>query len=344
MKPMDPRAALCKCERPILMKDQARPGHWVRRPCRKCLHCQWTAAKQSLARAEHEHATAPPGTKSVMLSLTIKPEDLEAALPDMGRANFRRFTKRIDALARQRLGAPLGVKVFGVPEFGDKHGRLHAHALLFAVPDKLTDGPLALHGKKLLTESKLLQLVTDAWTHGYVDVQPCDIGGIRYVYKYVTKGKQYLLQKRDEWARKAERMRALGIKLPKFETAFWIHHPRGRQGGLGRQSAEAIATAAAAAKHPAIAQHDAPRAIRVGRRLSLLSRYERRIIRDQLHLNDEASKQARAAANPDNAEIDWRVSQAGGGQALRKLLGHRDEDAAAAAKAKAEGAKLRRRW
>jgi hypothetical protein len=263
-----------------------------------------------------------------MVTLTFSDEAIGAALPSLGRVQWRAFSKEFSRQYKAAAGAAApSVKWLAVPELGERTGRLHLHAVAMPVGSRMCAGVSQLEGSRVVQVSPVLEVVRKCWPHGFVK---CEVitsrGGVRYVLKYSLKGRQAVAAALEEHRRRARVARSHGLALPSFVSAYWVAYPRGRSGGLAASYADAVGEA-----QPVHARElgdlVAPtRGVRdftgkLVRRPVVLTRYEKRRGRRVAGLDDEASKLKRAALNPEPVEMAARQLAAGGFDALRSSGG-----------------------
>lgn len=123
--------------------------------CGQCIPCRvnrrrlWTG-RIGLEAAIHRHP-------SWFVTLTYSDESVPAS-GSLSARDWRAFSKGI------------GVRYFGVGEYGSVHGRPHYHAILFGVPP-----------------GEVASLVANRWREGFVSVSPYSRERAQYIAGYVTK-------------------------------------------------------------------------------------------------------------------------------------------------------------
>jgi hypothetical protein len=319
---MDVRASVMSCEAPVLLKTGRRFA------CGRCEVCLARSQRELVGRMDREFCSMPRGTHACMGTLTYNDAAIVEAWRDWGRAHWRLFSHALD-------GRVQGLKLFAVPELGSVHGRLHLHFVAFGVPEELCRVRYVSRSGKLVETCGFDELVRELWPHGFVRAQVArSVAGARYVAKYVTKGRALHLGRLADYRKLSARIRAVGGTPPSFADRWWIAWPRGRRGGLARRFAERLAVVAAV--HPDVrANVDVPpHLLGAGGRRVMLSRYERRVARAALALDNPAAVRNREARNPEVAEMAARVAAAGSVLMLRLMQGHVDADAASVALAR----------
>ena len=333
---MDPRASVRKCACLVLTRAGQR---WEGRFCD---HCQQKAARELMARAAWEYESMRPGTVAIMGGLSFRDEVLGQALHDWGHAFWLGYRDRIEAEVP-------GLKLFAVPEFGERATRrLHLHYTAFGVPESLAREWTVIEGGKVFPMSRFRELVRKCWPHGWEDTQVCQsAAGARYCMKYVGKNRLMRALELREWRSVKSEAEARGLRAPdKPQRMYWTHWPRGRQGGLGRAFALDLAERSRHSRS-VLVDADLPRVLQSGgpngRKVSI-PRYVRRVARRALGLDTEAAKAVRAARDREGVEMAWRISQAGGVDALRRSGAYFDDDVSSVACAKARKARELGRW
>lgn len=135
-------------------------------PCGKCPECLKSKQSKWYVRfwLEDKYWISQGNFHSWFITLTYGKDQLpgtrERALKD-----WQAFLKQL----KRKLGTP--PRFYVCSENGSKHGRLHFHAILFAIPD----------------EGDIKRLVDSCWHRGFTTTLPAGGKAFTYVSKYVTK-------------------------------------------------------------------------------------------------------------------------------------------------------------
>lgn len=113
-------------------------------------------------------------SSAYFLTLTYNPDnvplDYESSQMVLNKKHVQDFIKRIRFYYPKSLG--YNIRYFIVGEYGDTFHRPHYHAILFNLPLSLYDAT---------------RFIEKVWTHGFVQVGHCSLGGINYACKYMLK-------------------------------------------------------------------------------------------------------------------------------------------------------------
>lgn len=325
------KASVMKCLRPVLVRvsNMSHPLLGVTPPgryaCASCEVCCYRWSREVYRRAVREFESTPPGHVAASVTLTFADEFLAGAVSDFGKVRFRRFATSFSKAYRRAYPGVLPVKVLACPELGSLNGRLHIHAVFYSVLASVCDGHTVIEaGGRTVLMSPLLAMVRSLWPDGFVHVDVAhSAAAVGYVTKYALKGRESVAAKLQQHRAAAKRARALGLPVPSFEHAFWMHIPRGRAGGLAGAFADGVGRS-----QPPVTRLTGELAPLMvggpnGRRVAL-SRYESRRARRVAGLDEEAPKLARAARNPEPVEMAFRLEQSGSFNNLRMGAGHVD--------------------
>ena len=132
-------------------------------PCHQCWQCRENRINDWVGRCIAEKETSLACT---VVTLTYGGGDTPES----------RFLRKSDLTAYLKAIRNDGHKVrfFGVGEYGSKKGRAHWHVVLF--------------WQSKMPHREIRKNITDEWwPHGFSHWDNCDVAGIRYVMKYITK-------------------------------------------------------------------------------------------------------------------------------------------------------------
>lgn len=157
------------CTRPVYIRD----GGFV--ACRQCRQCRFDRVNSWVGKAIAESKTSRH-CLSVTLTYSNDPKN-GVAMKVLHYADIQKFLKRIRQWYpdNDKLG---NVRFMVAGEYGDKTARAHWHIMLFFSGQM---PPLPPEGKRAAWQF---------WPHGHVFSQPAGEGGIRYMCKYLLKGKK----------------------------------------------------------------------------------------------------------------------------------------------------------
>lgn len=143
-------------------------------PCGRCEACLANRRRDWFFRNCQEWKANDFG---VFATLTIDPEHYDARFSDGGVHECQNWLKRF-----RKYYDVLGVKVryFLVSERGEKHGRLHFHALLYF---KRVDGS----NHTPLTCVAIQKAMQRTWQNGFTSANPVSFRDINYVCKYMLQ-------------------------------------------------------------------------------------------------------------------------------------------------------------
>lgn len=142
-------------------------------PCRKCLQCRLSQAREKAIRCYHESKMHPD---NIFLTLTYDDEHLES--PKLIYKHWQDFMKRL----RETTPNKLPVMVTG--EYGELNKRPHWHALIFNYSP--SDGKLKYtseRGDKVYTSEHLKYL----WPNGNSEYGNVTLDSANYVARYAAK-------------------------------------------------------------------------------------------------------------------------------------------------------------
>lgn len=161
-------------------------------PCRKCIGCTASVARDWAIRCYHEASMherlwKDPETglvtkipHNVFLTLTYDEENL----PPGGLLRHSDFVKFLKRLRKRRNGnGPSQIRTFMAGEYGGRTGRPHYHAILFG-EDFSDRYEVRTDGEKLLQGSFELD---DLWRAGTATLDEVNFQTVRYVAGYVSK-------------------------------------------------------------------------------------------------------------------------------------------------------------
>lgn len=153
----------------------------LRIPCNKCSGCRLEYSRQWAIRCMHE---SQMHDKSAFITLTYNDEFLPANA-SLDYSDWTNFMKRL----RFRL-APLKIRFYMGPEYGELNGRPHYHALIFGYdfPDKLLfkkSNELPLYTSALLSD--LWSCPETKRSMGFCSVGSVTFESAAYVARYMMK-------------------------------------------------------------------------------------------------------------------------------------------------------------
>lgn len=136
-------------------------------PCGKCPRCLKRRLNAWAFRLVKEMEQS---TSAIFLTLTYEnaPTSFNGH-HTLIKSDYQKFTKRL----RKNLQNS-NIKYYACGEYGTTTQRPHYHAIVFNLPQTW-----------ITNSNKLL----DIWGHGHINISPCNIATIKYVCKYVMKGK-----------------------------------------------------------------------------------------------------------------------------------------------------------
>lgn len=153
-------------------------------PCRHCWACRKNKVDDLIGRMLCESSTA---SWSNFYTLTyddrkiVSPKQIQTIV----KRDFQNFIKSVRFAGHD-------VRYMAAGEFGTRKGRSHFHVILCGKGNTL---PVSKYwnGKNAL----------EHWPWGHVDIEECNENTIRYVAKYLTKGKAHYVEQsaapHDEW-------------------------------------------------------------------------------------------------------------------------------------------------
>ena len=141
-------------------------------PCGKCHECIKKRAVEWATRAKHEISLHD---ENCFITLTYRDDERPT---ETVKKDFQNFMKRYRKQYKNSK-----VKYYACGEYGTKTLRPHYHAIMFNLPQSV-----------IQNSDKLLAI----WQHGHVDIAACTIGSIRYVTKYMMKGRHEPLTDCDD--------------------------------------------------------------------------------------------------------------------------------------------------
>lgn len=105
-------------------------------------------------------------TSAIFLTLTYNDEHVPKTLI---KTDYQLFLKRLRKTIPNST-----IKYYACGEYGAKTSRPHYHAIMFNLPQNWVTNP---------------NLILDVWGKGNIFIAPCNIATIKYVTKYIMKGK-----------------------------------------------------------------------------------------------------------------------------------------------------------
>lgn len=136
-------------------------------PCGKCVLCLKRRQNAWAFRLEEETKVSISAC-FITLTYAVEPISMNGH-PTLLKSDFQKFMKRL----RKQLNNQ-GIKYYACGEYGEKTYRPHYHAIMFNLP------PSWLQDSEKLTRT---------WAHGHVDISPNTTATMRYVTKYIMKGR-----------------------------------------------------------------------------------------------------------------------------------------------------------
>ena len=149
-------------------------------PCRRCLGCKLTKAKEWAIRCMHE---CRYHQESTFVTLTYNNEDLPKG-GDLDHSDFQRFMYKLRN--HQKENNLPRVRFYMCGEYGEKNKRPHYHAILFGVkfPD---EEYLRTRGKNRVYRSATLDRI---WGHGRAETGCVSESSAGYVARYTLQKQQ----------------------------------------------------------------------------------------------------------------------------------------------------------
>ncbi len=135
-------------------------------PCGKCSECLAKRANNWSFRLIEEQKVSH---SSAFITLTYADPPLSInGNQTLHKKDMQDFMKRLRKKCFKKL------KYYTVGEYGTKLKRPHYHSIIFNLP------PSYIYDDRILA---------DIWTHGHVDIAPCNEATIKYTLKYLQKEK-----------------------------------------------------------------------------------------------------------------------------------------------------------
>jgi hypothetical protein len=136
-------------------------------PCGKCVLCLKRRQNAWAFRLSEE---AKISTSAAFITLTYEEAPLSFnGHPTLDKTHYQKFMKRLRKTIKNS-----NIKYYACGEYGSLTERPHYHAIMFNLP------------QKWLVQSEHLHTV---WGQGHIDISPCNTATIRYVTKYLMKGR-----------------------------------------------------------------------------------------------------------------------------------------------------------
>lgn len=143
-------------------------------PCGKCVLCLKRRQNAWTFRLTQESKIS---TSAVFLTLTYTDEKLPISFnghATLRKKDFQDFMKRLRKHIRYHSLSKEQLKYYACGEYGTDTKRPHYHAIMFNLPHSIIRRQALLH---------------ETWKNGHVDLAPCNMATIRYVTKYLMKGR-----------------------------------------------------------------------------------------------------------------------------------------------------------
>lgn len=147
-------------------------------PCGACVGCRVDRADAWAIRCSHDAQMVEYSTGSAFLTLTFDNEHLPAS--NSGDVTTGQgFMKSL-----RKLVAPAKIRFFLVMEYGEKHGRVHYHVLIFGFdfPDRVYS-----HTSKGGHREFTSELLSKAWPYGRATLGSVTFQSARYCASYAQK-------------------------------------------------------------------------------------------------------------------------------------------------------------
>ncbi len=140
-------------------------------PCGKCVLCLKRRQNSWSFRLYQE---SKQSISACFITLTYETPPLtQNQLPTLYKRDYQNFLKRLRKQFKSS-NTLNKIKYYACGEYGTQTKRPHYHAILFNLPSNY------------LVDSDIL---STTWGHGHIDISPCNIATIKYVTKYVMKGR-----------------------------------------------------------------------------------------------------------------------------------------------------------
>lgn len=161
------------CLRPLAIKKEDTPCRVV--PCGQCILCLKRKQNGWSFRLQQEEKISK---SSCFLTLTYENTPLSSSgIATLKKQDLVRFIKKV----RKKVGYNYynkkvvnPIKYYACGEYGSESKRPHYHAIMFNLPNTwITDG----------------DNISNTWNKGHIHIDPCTPGTIKYVTKYLLKGK-----------------------------------------------------------------------------------------------------------------------------------------------------------
>lgn len=149
-------------------------------PCGKCPECLQKRSEDWAFRIKQEMKQC---TSALFLTLTYERTPISKnGFPTLVKRDFQNFMKRLrkhidsypDKMGYSVIHPKRDIKYYACGEYGTKTLRPHYHAIMLNVPINIVNNP---------------NLMADIWKHGHIYSVPANMATIRYVTKYICKGK-----------------------------------------------------------------------------------------------------------------------------------------------------------
>lgn len=147
-------------------------GDPLKLPCRKCISCKMSRAREWAVRCMHEKQM---NMETMFITLTYNDEHLPKN-EGLNHEHFQLFMKRY----RKQI-YPKKIKFYMCGEYGENFGRPHYHALIFG--HRFNDLEIFNHRDKLYTSNKLEKL----WGKGFCTIGNVTFESAAYVARYIMK-------------------------------------------------------------------------------------------------------------------------------------------------------------
>ncbi len=136
-------------------------------PCGACVLCFKRRQNAWAFRLSEESKVS---SSASFLTLTYEQSPLSPSLtPTLLKTDFQKFLKRLRKILNNS-----GIKYYACGEYGSKTQRPHYHAVIFNLPQLWLQKP---------------ELIQDTWQKGHIYITSSSNATIRYVTKYLMKGK-----------------------------------------------------------------------------------------------------------------------------------------------------------
>ena len=165
------------CYRPLHIKNEVGIYHSV--PCGRCSECKRARVNVMRLRALGEaYTTKDKNGFCFFVTLTYNDENLPTidGTPCFSRKHITNFFKKLRHYLTDNEKNGACVRYIQCSEYGSKFGRPHYHCLFYVTGIGYYD-------------FNFKDIVTRAWSHGFVDVQMCKdiVKSSNYVSKYISK-------------------------------------------------------------------------------------------------------------------------------------------------------------